>query len=117
MISDELKTQVQRFQRTRSFALNENLKEELADWFRLTRKTTLNVRCGTCLRNAMNDLAKSIQEESNKEIKPAKIQFIGVKQYNYDGMSYNELKREAKKKGIKMEQAPTKQELLEALKR
>ena len=84
MISDELKTQVQRFQRTRSFALNENLKEELADWFRLTRQATLNVRCGTCLRNAMNDLAKSIQEESNKEIKPAKIQFIGVKQYNYD---------------------------------
>lgn len=117
MISEELNIQVQRFQRSRSFALNENLKDELADWYKSVKGSTLNVRCGTCLRNAMNALATHMQEESNKVAKPAKIQFIGVKQYNYDAMSYNELKREAKKKGIKMEQAPTKQELLEALKK
>jgi hypothetical protein len=34
MISEELMSQVQRYMKTRSFALNENLKEELAVWLK-----------------------------------------------------------------------------------
>lgn len=115
MISDDLYTQAMRYQKSRSFALNGNLQQELATWYKATKGTDLNKRCGTCIRNAMNDLLRWIQEEKNQEIKPAKIQFIGVKQYNYDTMSYNDLKALAQERGLKMGQAPKKADLIKAL--
>jgi hypothetical protein len=106
MISNELMSQTQRFMKTRSFALNEELKEDIV----------LNKRCGTCLRNAMRDLAAHIQSNINTEIKPAKIQFIGTKQYNYESMSYNDMKALAKDRGLNLGAAPKKADLLNALK-
>ena len=116
MISEELLTQVQRYQRSRSFALNEMMKEELAVWYKLQKQATLNKKCGTCIRNAMNDLVKWYQEDKAQEVKPAKIQFIGVKQERpLDKMSYNDLKALAQERGLKMGQAPKKAELIKAL--
>lgn len=116
MISDELMSQVQRYMRSRSFALNENLKEELAVWLKAYKGIILNKKCGTCIRNAMRDLAAHIQQNLNTEIKPAKITFIGTKQYNYDTMSYNDMKALAKDRGLNLGAAPKKADLLNALK-
>jgi len=115
MISEELNIQAMRFQKSRSFALNGNLQQELATWYKAIKGTDLNSRCGTCIRNAMHDLLRWLQEEKNQEVKPAKIQFIGVKQYNYDSMSYNDLKALAQERGLKMGRAPKKDDLIKAL--
>lgn len=115
MISEDLKAQAIRYQKTRSFGLNQILKEELAVWLKAYKGTTLNKGCGTCVRNAMNDLVYALQQEKAQELKPAKIQFIGVKQYNYQSMSYNDLKALAQERGLKMGQAPKKAELIKAL--
>jgi len=115
MISEGLEIQAMRFQKSRSFALNENLKEDLAIWYRIQKGVELNKKCGTCIRNAMNDLLRYMQEERNREVKPAKIQFIGVKQYNYQEMKYNDLKALAQERGLDMGQAPKKVDLIKAL--
>ena len=116
MISEELMSQVQRYMKTRSFALNENLKEELAIWLKAYKGIILNKKCGTCLRNAMRDLCGHVQQNLNTEIKPAKITFIGTKQYNYDTMSYNDMKALAKDRGLNLGASPKKADLLNALK-
>lgn len=115
MISEELKQQALRYQKSRSFALNQQLKEDLSIWYKIHRDAVLNKNCGTCIRNAMNDLLRWLQEEKNEEIKPAKIQFIGVKQYNYQTMKYNDLKALAQERGLDMGQAPKKVDLIKAL--
>ena len=116
MISEELKTQAERYQRSRSFALNDRLKADLSVWYTQHKAAKLNTGCSTCIRNAMRDLCHYIQDLKANEEKPAKIQFIGVKQYNYDALSYNQLKAAAKEKGLDLGQAPKKSELLIALK-
>jgi hypothetical protein len=116
MISNELQQQAERYTRSRSFALQGNLKDELATWYKINKNLVLNKNCGTCLRNAMRDLCSWLQSEKNQEVKPAKIQFIGVKEYNFDTMSYNDLKALAQNRGLAMGRAPKKTELIEALK-
>lgn len=116
MISDELMSQVQRYMKSRSFALNDELKEELSIWLKINKNVVLNKRCGTCLRNAMRDLSSHIQSNINTEIKPARIQFIGTKQYNYESMSYNDMKALAKDRGLNLGAAPKKDDLIKALK-
>lgn len=99
-ISVELKAQLDRFSRTRSFNINHKLKQELADWYQTTLKKTLNIKCGTCIRNAMNDLlGHSIGSDPAIKAKP-QITFIGVKQKQLDDMTYRELKDLAKARGI-----------------
>lgn len=115
MISEDLKQQAIRYQKSRSFSLNQDLKEELVVWLKAYKGMTLNKGCGTCIRNAMNDLIYWMQTEKAQEIRPAKIQFIGVKQYNYQSMSYNDLKALAQERGLKMGQAPKKADLIKAL--
>jgi hypothetical protein len=116
MISEELMSQVQRYMKTRSFALTEPMKEELAYMVQGEQVYCLNKKCGTCLRNAMRDLCGHVQQNLNTEIKPAKITFIGTKQYNYDTMSYNDMKALAKDRGLNLGAAPKKADLLNALK-
>ena len=78
-ISEDLKQQVERYERTRSFNLNNVLKFELAAWYRDTQGKTLNISCGTCIRNAMRDIVSAMH---TKPKQPAiiKIPFKGIVQ-------------------------------------
>lgn len=102
ILSKELTAQLDRFRRTRSFALPAPLKKELKDVIKVIKGYTLNAECGTCCRNAMRELdyyMNQIDEVpllQKREVKP----FTGVKQKNLDEMTYSELKAIAKEKGI-----------------
>jgi hypothetical protein len=76
-VSKELQDQVERFSKTRSFALNAPLKRELADWHKAAGHGKLNIACSTCIRNGMSKLLKSIQD--GEHLVP-RIHFIGIKQ-------------------------------------
>ncbi len=102
-ISEDLKQQVERYERTRSFNLNNVLKFELAAWYRDTQGKTLNISCGTCIRNAMRDIVSAMH---TKPKQPAiiKIPFKGIvqpKPKTIAEMSYKELRAMAKEQGIK----------------
>ena len=99
-ISVELREQAERFYKTRSFNLSHRLKQELADWLKATLDKKLNIKCGTCIRNAMNDLISYLYVEQPAIKAKPQITFIGVKQKRLDEMSYRELKDIAKAKGI-----------------
>jgi len=47
--------------------------------------------------------------------KSPKIHFIGVKQESITAMTFNQLKAEAKRRGISMPNTSTKQDLIQAL--
>lgn len=76
-VSEQLQQQVDRFSKTRSFALDTSMKKELSAWYKESGHGKLNVACSTCIRNAMGKLSKSISEVEH--IKPI-IHFIGTKQ-------------------------------------
>lgn len=105
-------SQVDRYNLTRSFACNKPLLDELAEYDKTMNGLTLNKNCSTCVRNAMRRLCAYI--ESTKAT--PKITFKGIKQEapDYSSMSYNQLKRAAKNRGIKLD-TPTKAELIKAL--
>lgn len=109
-ISDELQSQVDRYILTRSFALDAILKRELADWYKWAGFGTLNIGCGTCIRNAMQKLSNHYQTDMAPN--SPKIHFIGIKQ---EPMTFNQLKAEAKRRGIKMPNTSTKEDLIKAL--
>lgn len=102
-ISEDLKQQVERYERTRSFNLNNVLKFELAAWYRDTQAKTLNISCGTCIRNAMRDIV-AWSKQASKEPSIRRIPFKGIvqdKPKTITEMSYKELRAMAKDKGIK----------------
>jgi len=109
-ISNELQTQVDRYVKTRSFALDAPLKRELAQWYKWAGFGTLNIGCGTCIRNAMQKLSNHYLTDMAP--KSPKIHFIGIKQ---EPMTFNQLKAEAKRRGISMPNTSTKQDLIQAL--
>jgi phage FluMu protein Com len=109
-ISKELEQQVERYNKTRSFALDAPLKKELADWYKDAGFGTLNIGCATCIRNAMQKLSNYYLTE--KAPMSPKIHFIGIKQ---EPMTFNQLKAEAKRRGIKMPNTSTKEDLIKAL--
>jgi len=109
-ISNELQTQVDRYVKTRSFALDAPLKRELAQWYKWAGFGTLNIGCGTCIRNAMQKLSNHYLTDMAP--KSPKIHFIGIKQ---EPMTFNQLKAEAKRRGIKMPNTSTKEDLIKAL--
>lgn len=76
-VSNELIQQADRFSKTRSCALNSQLKKELNDWHVAMGFGKVNVACSTCIRNAMGKLLQSINE--GEHLKP-RIHFIGIKQ-------------------------------------
>lgn len=101
-ISEELSQQAERYERTRSFNLSNILKVELAAWYKDTQGKTLNIGCGTCIRNAIRDLVA----ERNQSTQPAirRVPFKGIvqpKPKTIEEMSYKELRAMAKEKGIK----------------
>jgi hypothetical protein len=101
-ISEDLKQQVERYERTRSFNLNNVLKFELAAWYRDTQGKTLNISCGTCIRNAMRDLVAAGNQSTQPAIR--RVPFKGIveeKPKNIAEMTYKELRAMAKEQGIK----------------
>lgn len=99
-ISDNLRAQAERYYRTQSFNLSNQDKQELATWYKSKFDKKLNIKCGTCIRNAMRDLVADIYtQEPAIKLKP-NITFIGVKQRTLEEMSYRELKDMAKAQGI-----------------
>jgi len=99
ILSKELQAQVDRFGKTRSCSLNSELKNELAIHLMAIKGIRLNKSCGTCIRNAMQDLLNASTKEVRIET------FIGIKQeapsadVDLDSMSYKELKQYAGVKG------------------
>jgi hypothetical protein len=100
ILSNELQAQVDRFGRTRSCSLTSELKNELAVILKEIKGIRLNKSCGTCIRNAMQDVI-------NHQMDNVRIEkFIGIKQeapitedVDLDAMSYAELKAYAGVKG------------------
>ena len=99
-LSNELQSQVTRFSKTRSCSLDSQLKNELAIILFQIKGTRLNKSCGTCIRNAMQDLINYMQNTQKT------VAFVGIKQEppsvvddNLDDMTYKQLKALAGVKG------------------
>jgi hypothetical protein len=102
-ISKDLKQQVERYGRTSSFNLNNVTKNELAAWYKDTQNKTLNISCGTCLRNAMRDIV-AWSKQGLKQPAIRRIPFKGIveeKPKTIAEMTYKELRAMAKEQGIK----------------
>ena len=96
ILSNELQSQVTRFSKTRSCSMDSQLKNELAILLFQIKGTRLNKSCGTCIRNAMQDLINYLQNTQKT------VAFVGIKQVppvNFDNMTYKELKALAGVKG------------------
>ena len=79
ILSNELQSQVTRFSKTRSCSMDSQLKNELALLLFQIKGTRLNKSCGTCIRNAMQDLINFIANE-------VKItEFIGIRHERANG--------------------------------
>lgn len=126
-------TQVDRYNLNRSFACNKILLDELAQFDKDINGLTLNKSCSTCVRNAMRRLCTYVETQKAES---KKIEFKGIKQeapiiedsdidppvlgspvvasLDYSSMRYNQLKKAAKARGIKLD-TPTKAELIAAL--
>lgn len=107
-ISDKLESQVKRYIHTRSFALDIPMKKELEEIHKEHGFGKVNIGCSTCLRSAMQRIAK-VYQEIPKE-KP-KLHFVGIKQ-----KTMKELRAEAKERGITVPFGIKKTELIELLK-
>ena len=73
ILSTELNAQVSRFKKTRSCSLTSELKNELAIILFEIKGIRLNKSCGTCVRNAMQDVINFIQNEVKL------TEFIGIR--------------------------------------
>ncbi len=67
ILSKELNAQLERFSRTRSCSLGSELKNELALVLFETNGKRLNKSCGTCIRNAMQDVLNFMAREVRLE--------------------------------------------------
>ncbi len=109
-ISDKLKAQIERLQNTGAFVLGRTEKIELAE---LTKeigcRELVNLDCGTCVRNAMYDVASFMNQKQERP----KLQMKMVK--SPENMTYQELRRTAKAKGINLGANPTKAEIIKAI--
>lgn len=91
ILSKELNAQVARFGRTRSCSLTSELKNELAIILFEIKGIRLNKSCGTCIRNAMQDVINFMQNEVRIE------RFIGIRheEANDDRDTVTDTRREA----------------------
>lgn len=81
VLSNELQSQVTRFSKTRSCSMDSQLKNELALLLFQIKGTRLNKSCGTCIRNAMQDLINFIQNEVKL------TEFIGIRHERANGIT------------------------------
>ena len=108
-ISNELMTQIDRYRKTKSFAVNQIMKKEMSEIYKSQNWGALNLSCGVCIRDAFNKIIRELDTP-----KP-KINFIGIAQKKYEEMNYKELQNEAKEQGIKANQS--KINLIKSLKK
>ena len=101
-------TQVDRYRKTKSFAVNQIMKREMSEIYKSQNWGALNLSCGVCIRDAFNKIIRELDTP-----KP-KINFIGIAQKKYEEMTYKELQMKAKEQGIKANQ--TKKNLIKLLK-
>ena len=110
-VSDGLLYQANQFSSTRSFSLNNTLKDELAKIYYELGHGVLNKQCATCVRIAMDRLNYELMRGElpalcqNIDVKPT-VHFIGVKQ-----KTFNELRTEAKEKGFKATRTTTREDI------
>lgn len=110
-ISPQLQSQIERLKNTGAFGLSKPQKEELRELTKQIGCTELKqLDCGTCLRDAMYNVIRFLDQKTTRP----KLQMKMVK--TPDEMTYQELRAEAKRKGIKLGSNPTKQQLKDALK-
>jgi hypothetical protein len=115
-VSVELLYQANQFSRTRSFSLNNTMKDELGKIYHDLGHGVLNKKCATCVRIAMDRLNHELLRGDlpalcqNIDVKPTNekptLHFIGVKQ-----KTFNELRTEAKEKGFKATRTTTREEI------
>jgi hypothetical protein len=112
-VSDELKYQLDQFSRMRSCHLNEQLKRELAIWYSENNFGTLNTKCSTCVRIAMDRMNAQMPSEH-----PKLVHFTGIKVdvFNPESASIQELKKMVKAKGLNSGKNATKIHLINLLK-
>jgi len=109
-VSDKLQAQIIRLMQTGSFSISMNEKRELAELTKHIGCTELiNLDCGTCIRNAMYDVSAYQQQMESRPV----LQFKGVK--DPATMTYQELRKAVKDKGIKTTKGTTKADLIKLL--
>ena len=108
--SKELKGQMTRLGKTGSFRLSMTLKEELRNLtVEYGVRELVNLSCGSCLRMAMHDVKSYLDRLDSKPVLSMTMEKKPTE------MSYHELRRHAKAKGIKTGKNPTKNELIKLL--
>ena len=109
-ISKGLQQQIDRLINVGAFVLNHQQKEELRN---LVNDAGLpeytNLSCGSCTRTAMHNLNAFLKQKESKPVLSVKM----VKKPTE--MSYKELRKACKSKGIKTGKNPTKQQLIKLL--
>ena len=90
VLSNELQSQVTRFSKTRSCSMDSQLKNELALLLFQIKGTRLNKSCGTCIRNAMQDLINFIQNDVKL------TEFIGIRHERANGPVKSDTKGDVK---------------------
>lgn len=109
-VSDRLKSQMTRLQKTGAFSIGVNEKKELQAHLQVIGARRLdNLSCGVCVRNAMYDLINYLHKADDKP----KLQFKGVKEP--EELSYKELRATVKARGL-LKKHMTKEEMINALK-
>jgi hypothetical protein len=93
ILSKELNAQITRFGKTRSCSLTSELKNELAVILFDIKGIRLNKSCGTCIRNAMQDVINFMQNEVKL------TRFIGIRheEANDDQDKVSDTREEAAK--------------------
>jgi len=100
-ISEGLQGQLDRMKKSGSFSVNVLQKQELTELIeRIGGRPYTNHRCGTCTRDAMHQLNAFLQQKKTTPV----LQVNTVKMTmdkKPEEMSYQELKKTCKEKGIK----------------
>jgi hypothetical protein len=106
-LSKELELQLDRFGKMRSMQLNKELKEEMVLLHESFGWGKLNKDCSTCVRICADKLNNKRAQEKEK------FHFVGIKQS--PEMTFNEMKAEAKNRGIPVHRNTNKNDLIELL--
>jgi len=109
-ISSQLQSQLNRLRKTGAFSISIQSKQELGTLIeQVGGRPYTNYNCGTCTRNAMQELNNFLHMKQSKPV----LQMTMDKKP--EEMSYIELRKACKNKNIKTGRNPNKQELINLL--